>query len=791
MNFKEIFEVSNKIDTFLVVPNKSKTNFIKIKSKLEQEKKSVYKFKLLTVNELVELLSFSYSNEIYLNNLETLERPVSITRELINFTKYNLNNINEELNQFYLNNNKYFNVNQTFMNNLNKYTFNIIGSTYLIDPFVNKYNLNVNKINIKGSNNIKGLIFQTKEDEVFYLFEEISKLINNNVDINDIYISNYNDSYFTLFNKLSTYYNINVNINLNISLMNIPYINKLFTYSYQDIIKLLSDDNLLKTHFEQSYNASRDEFNENINEVINIFNKYLKKTYSEDVLLKVIKEDVKNKTISNNNKLLNTIKIIDLDEIITLNDKSHVFIINAAYEMFPILTKDSDYLSDSDKDLINYPTSSIVNSSKNSYLKELLSLNQVKHISYAKRDLESEYGPSDIFSKLEDVSLVSEVKLESGYAKDYYKAYFSSKKGDILQTTFDPSFKLETCEREIISNYLKNKNLKLSPTDVTSYYQLPFVYYLEKILGLSTFKESINLNVGNFFHSLVEVVLLIFFESKVDRSKSGNDIKFNYDEEIHKLIFDIIIEYSNKEFDIELFFDDFYNIYFKNKVNSNDKLIIKTLFYIKKHKNVIVDAINLIIDLEEQSDSLELIIEKPIEIESFRGIADLIKINANNTYSIIDYKTGGRPAFNISKIEELVDTLLLNDNSEISFDSLSLFQLVLYSYILSKVRSDLTLSDLAYYSYFTNKLNGITTTSFKSSYYTGGKNRIIDLEEIEKLYLKIESLLKITLNNIYESKFEILIRRDEKTKLGLDKSYHSVYEALAFFSEEGLDEEEY
>ena len=50
MNFKEIFEVSNKIDTFLVVPNKSKTNFIKIKSKLEQEKRLNLKSDLLGSN---------------------------------------------------------------------------------------------------------------------------------------------------------------------------------------------------------------------------------------------------------------------------------------------------------------------------------------------------------------------------------------------------------------------------------------------------------------------------------------------------------------------------------------------------------------------------------------------------------------------------------------------------------------------------------------------------------------------------------------------------------------------
>ncbi|HHX78984.1 MAG TPA: hypothetical protein GX695_04460, partial [Acholeplasmataceae bacterium] len=229
-----------------------------------------------------------------------------------------------------------------------------------------------------------------------------------------------------------------------------------------------------------------------------------------------------------------------------------------------------------------------------------------------------------------------------------------------------------------------------------------------------------------------------------------------------------------------------------NNLANSDKLLIRTLFYIRKHKLVIVDALKLLIELEETVKSEELIIEKPIEVQNLKGKADLIKLYNNSTYSIIDYKTGERESFSVLKIDELLDKLISGNNEEISFPALNLLQLVLYSYILSKVYSDYKLKDLSYYSYFTNKLNGITTESFENNFYTGGNNRIIESEEVlNDINNKIDILLKKTISSINNVEFSTELRRDEKSKQSLDDSYYSIYEALMFFSEEGgIDDEE-
>lgn len=813
MFYLNLFKRINNNKAFLVVPNTIKKAIIKIKTKYEISEASLFKFKVVTTNELVDLLSFSIDNEIYLNNLENQQTPVSITKELIQFSKYNLTNNNKELSNFINNNSKYININKSFINSLSTYNFYLMGPNHLISPFVDYYNLNIETINPFNNNPINSSLFLTfnnKEDEVFYIMEQIGNLLDKEVDINNIFIANTKDNDYTTFNKLSSFYNIPFIFNNKTPLINIPYINKLMKLKYNEIISLLTNKEKLINLFNDDYLINKDEFNNNINTLINIFNKYPHTKYNNSTSFAVIKDEIKNTNI-HSNTYTNGVKMIELDEILALSDKDHAFITNASYESFPNITKDSDYLSDTEKELINYPTSTNVNIINNNYLETLISSPAIKQISFSLKDLEGEYAASDLFSKYSNKE-TSQVKtlfsnINKGYSKEYYKSYFTNKTTGTLQTTFNPGFEITEEERKILSNYIKDKELKLSPTDITTYIQAPFVYYLERIIGLNTFKENVSLNLGNFFHIITEVLLLVFFETKLDRSKDNQTTKFATDEEVHNNIFNYIIELSETSkdnFDFSKYFDDFYNIYFNNELtktihtnnlSNEDRLLVRTLFYIKKHKNVIVDALTLLIDLEEIIPSEELIIEKPIEIDNFKGKADLIKLYNDKTYSIIDYKTGSRDAFNVLKIDELLDKLIIdNSNEEISFGALNLLQLVLYSYILSKVYSDYKLKDLSYYSYFTNKLNGITTSSLETNFYTGGKNRVIENEEIlNNINNKIETLLKQTINNINSVVFNTELRRDEKSKSSLDESYYSVYEALMFFSEEGAinDEEDW
>lgn len=806
MDFNSLFTKINKDNSFLVINGSLKFTILKIKSDYELKHKTLLKFKIITIDELIDLLSFSVDNEAYLNNLEKHERPLSLTKEMFMFSKYNLNNKNNVLNDFIAENANFITRNEFFLKRLNNISFYILGNEILLKPFIDHYSLNVQMINYQEDNQAKILKFLNKEEEVFYLFEEIAKLLDNKININNIYISNVSSSYYNFINKLSDFYQIPVNLNIRHSLINIPYIKELLNNDYEEIIKILTDVSYRNELFKDSRNKDKNEFDLNINKLINLFNKYYYEDYKEDVVLKIIKEDVSKLKVSDY-AVINAVKVISLEEIIGLDKDDIVFVLNASYEFFPKIKKDNDYLSDDDKRIINYPTSSEINISNNAHLKDLLTLNNIRHISYSLKDNYLEYAPADIVNELTNTKHLQTTKmslknLNKAYAKDYYKSYFSKKKADNLLTSFTGEFKITSSQRKELIEYLKLKDLKISPSHVTNYYKIPFIYYLEQVIGLTTFKENINIVLGNFFHSLIEVVLVLFFEEKIYLDKKA-ERTFSRDADLHRKIFKYIVDNyeSVNNFDYEKYFDDFYHIYFEKKIkevkdydlnnlSEENKMWIKTLFYTKKHQQILINALKLIIDLEHDIPSKELLIEDTISLDNLRGKADVVKIYDDNKYSIIDFKLGNRAAFHNEKIRDLVNDLLEEENKEVSFMALDLLQLVIYAYYFYKHRNDLKLKDLAYYSYFTKSLNALSTENLNSNYYTGGVDRYINEEELEVLFEKIGLLLNKTLDKINDFQFPIQIRRDEKTKEGMDKSYHSVYEALAFFNRNTLKSED-
>lgn len=815
MDLINIMKTINIRNNFLVVSNGIKEEIVTIKSQYEITNKELLKFNVITINELIDNLTFSIDSEAYLYNLEKFKRPISITKQMFEYSKYNLNNINEELNDFMVENENFIIRNQLFINNLNNYQFHIIGDDSLIKPLVKHYKMQVTNIELSGIKLPKVLKFLTKEEEVFYLFEQISHLLLQGNNINDIYIANVDNSYTNLINKLSSFYNIPFDLKATQSLFDIPYIKNIMNNSYDSIINLLANIELLKSTYKEERLFDIITFDSNINKLITVFNNYPHHNYSPNTALNIIIQALKDINVTSQTKLEDVVSLIKTDEIITLNDKAHVFILNTSYESFPKIVKDNSYLSDADKDIIGYPSSSILNISNNTYLEKIIKLKPVSYLSYSLRDNTNEYTASDITSKLIKETHITKISLSdinNGFANEYYKSHFSNKDEDIVTTTFTGEFILTPPEHKELVLALSQKDIKISPSQVTTYFQLPFVYYLERILGFNTFEKNINVNIGNFFHSLIEVLLLLKYEQKVDRRSLSGKSPFSYDEETHSLIFNYIIKkgsYMNDPFDYNLFFDEYVNIFFHreisfinipkdHKLNKEEQLDIKTLFYVRKHKDTIIESLQFIVDLEEEVPSDELLIEKDIELINLKGQADLVKLYNDNTYSIIDYKTGGRTAFNKNNIIELISSLLLPNNEEIDLKTLSLLQLIFYAFFFYKSNPELELKDLAYFSYLDTpqSLNGITTnSSFDSSHYkrnTGGRRQITK-EELATLFVNIEALLKATSININNLVFPITIRRDNKTKTGMDKQYYSVYEALAFFSDnitEGDEEDE-
>ena len=286
MDFKKTFENIDKENVFLVVEDKIKERITILKNRFEIENKKLYTFKIITISELIDLLSFEVDKEAYLYNLEKFKRHLSITKEMFKFARYNFNNNNEKLNSFIKENEDYLIRNQYFIDNIEKYEFYVLGRDIFLKPFKEKYNLNLKSINQIYKGQPITLMFSTKEEELFYTFEEIAKLLDKKVDINDIYIANIDSSYYSIIRKISSFYKLPINLKPKETLYNIPYIKDILNKDYEEIIQLLTDEDFLHEKYLKERRDNTFEFDLNINKLVSILNDFQFKNYQSSAALK-------------------------------------------------------------------------------------------------------------------------------------------------------------------------------------------------------------------------------------------------------------------------------------------------------------------------------------------------------------------------------------------------------------------------------------------------------------------------------------------------------------------------
>lgn len=789
MNFKDIFNYIDNKNSFLIVENNTKSNIIKIKSELEISHKSLYQFNIFSIDEFIELVTFSYNDNIFLDNI--IETPISIIKAKLKFAKYNLNNSNKDLDLFLNTNKKHINYNKTFINNINKFQFYGLCNDLMIKPFIEKLNLNYEKIVLNTFHTPVAHVFETKKEEVFYLFEQISKLLNEGININDIYIANIDESYYTEIIRIQKFYNIPVELNFNIKLYDISFVKEMFKYDFNTILSLLESNDKLKEEFSEEIKVDEEFFFHVTNKIITIINKY-SNNYDPKLLKKIILDDLK-QTIVKPDSLTDKVQVIEPTDITGLSSESHVFILNAKYESFPAIAKNNEYLSDLEKEVIDFPTSSVVNTFTNEYYSELVKLKEVKYLSYSKYDKYNSFDPSDIISSyLPDNVKTTKVDLKditTGYGIDYYKSHFNNKNQDVLLTTFTGEFNFTN--KEQLSSYIKDNNITLTPSSISTYFKIPFIYYVERILKISRFKISVNLNIGNFFHSLVESLLILHHKDKgvsIQENQRESDLNTRVNNYLENKV-------VSNDFDYETYFDEYFNLYFYDILESTEDIDIKTLFFTMKIKDRIINALKFTDDIVSHETKL-LKVEKNIGFGEIKGKADLVRIFENDTYSITDFKTSKRAPFNKNSITEVVDQLL-NNEKVLKIESLDLLQPTFYAYMFSKENPGITFKDVGFLSFLEDdiKINALNSGSAEKEFYIGANRneRIIDPEALNELLIKIEQLIEQTNDNILNAKFDIAVLKDINNKKQLENDWYSIYEAIAFYNkieEEDGDEAE-
>lgn len=600
-------------NNLIITTSSNKEYLIKKLSSLDR----LINVRIMTLKEFMDNYYFSYNEETiyYLMNKYNLKYDIS--KILINNMYYidktynntkidDLYNKKEEL---ISNNLLLFNENFTsYLNSKNIIVYN----TYL--PNILKDKIKYEEV-IDSSNDYTHEIVKCNslDSEVEYVASEICRLIKNNVDINNIYLTNLNDEYRLIIKRVFNMFNININLKDNRSIYSTNLVNKFIELYEEDL------NNTLTKLKENIKDSEIDIYNK----IVSIVNKYVS-INDRGIAKEMIISDIKNTKLSSK-KYTNSVNEVDTDYIFSDND--YVFLLGFNQGVIPVLKKDEDYLSDKDKKILNIETSTDINEiEKNKIINWIKNIKNL-YITYKLKSLTDTYTISNINDELNysvidsDISLnnsnlYNEIKLVSdldlfnkyGVVNPNLKLLYSNYK-DINYRVYDNKF--TGVDKELLYKYLDNK-LLLSYSSLDNYHRCGFRYYLGNILKLNIYEDTFMQMIGNLFH----YVLSLAFTPN-----------FNYDE-----CFD---NYINKELSKK-------EEFFIKKLKEELRFIIDT---IKEHNT------HSSLDKELYEEKIYVNMDGNIKV-SFMGIIDKLKykeIDDKYVVAIIDYKTGN-PNLNLNNV---------------------------------------------------------------------------------------------------------------------------------------------
>ena len=213
---------------------------------------------------------------------------------------------------------------------------------------------------------------------------------------------------------------------------------------------------------------------------------------------------------------------IDVEQV------THLFAIGCAEAYFPAFVSETDLLSKKEKKMIGYDTADMLNKQRKAWYFEMVTQIPNVYFSYASEGLTEGYYPSAFLEEILRVLPVREwvvndlLKQPYAYAfdkvisKEAYDDYvLYGTRSDVL-TTLYPQVK-DTIKRfdnrftglgiETLQRVVKVP-LKLSFSRLNIYFSCKFRFLLESVLNVEPFEEHLALDLGNYFHRVLEQGLL-------------------------------------------------------------------------------------------------------------------------------------------------------------------------------------------------------------------------------------------------------------------------------------------
>ena len=456
-----------------------------IKEKILANNKSLVDISFMTLEEYKKRYYFDYDYHT--------------VKYLMDTYGYTLNNAKEIIESLYFVEDKDYPNNN--LNDLVKIKKELLDKNLLIlDPLFNKHNKDTivygyGDIRLNDAKVLKGTIidkhyniyeFDTIESELEYVYESIFELLENGIDINNIYIVAGNE-YENYFKRYNSYYDFKVNY---------PSDNSL--YGTEAAKKFLEDIKLKGR--ETIYNELTNK------DLVNILNKYLDLNEAYDFIV----EDLKH--IKLNKKYKDVVQVVSNNYL--FSDFDYVFYLGFN-DKVPAYKKDNEYLDNEMCHLLGIDDTN----DKNRIIKE----NLISNLSNIK-NLYLSYSKNSPFNKYERQMLFSDVNYIT-YTNKYLHSDRANKNryGELLDNldkygehNDDLDSMYSTYDRNNYGDYdnsYKNFNVgketvELSYSSMQSYYECAFKYYLDNILRPDDSDATFFTTIGTIAHNVLQEMVL-------------------------------------------------------------------------------------------------------------------------------------------------------------------------------------------------------------------------------------------------------------------------------------------
>ena len=449
--------------------------------------------------------------------------------------------------------------------------------------------------------------YETSREEVVSTAVKIRELLKKGISLNDIYLVNVDNTYYSELER--TFKNFNIPLNL-YETRNISN-----TKTVQEFLMRLKETKDINESLEGILDAAIKE------KIVGLVNSYTFDYQIDNTFLEMITWDIKSLSISLP-KYDKGINLIDIKDML-IPDK-YYFVLNFNQGSVPRIYHDDKLIKDNMRKTLGLATSlDLLKQEKKEVEARFLS-NPNVYISYKEKDNYSTYYPSPLINDL-GLSVINEKINPYSYSHSYNKMMLSTfldrylkynEKNNALKDLLSsyPDINYNTYDNRYIKvdfedlyKYLKGKS-NLSYSAMNNYYLCAFRFYIANILKLDPFVDTFAAFLGSLFHDCLSKMYNEDFDLKKEYTKYLEKRELNNKEKFY-----VDNLYATLEFVIK-------TIREQESKSMYNKTLTETRLNLKKEGKITIN---------------------------FLGFVDKIKYLEENDgkylVAIIDYKTGSVP----------------------------------------------------------------------------------------------------------------------------------------------------